>query len=332
MPNSGTFAKEGSTRRWGRAFFRRGLCRKDRFEAIALSPPTVAFVAPLPNTTLGAGATVTIGPAGFTLDGTLGRSPAVPGDGMWTLSVGDQTWGPFATPTITLPALPRGPARLRAELWHRDGSRVVSQAVAEVPVQIGASGPRMSLAAPRTGEMIYGADVEVRVDVADSELGPGKGWVSVKVDGRQQALLTRAHGVVGPFATGSHVLEVELLDGDRQPYVPAVTAGGQFRVGGPDVPSLSITAPADGTAIDGSVDIRFTVYDLALDSVGLGGRPQAGRGAVLVLVDGRVHAVVTASPAKLTGLTEGAHTIELVLAGLDLVPIVPATRAAVTVR
>jgi len=300
------------------------------FEAIGLLPPTVSFVAPLPNATLANGATVTIGTSGFTLGGGVGQSLAVPGDGVWTLSVGDVTWGPFATSSISLPAMARGPARLRAELWHRDGSR--AQAVAEVPVQIGGSGPRMSLAAPLGGAMIYGPEVEVKVDVADLELAPGKGWLSVKVDGRQQAVLARTHGVIGPFATGLHVLELELLDGNRQPFAPAVEVVSQFRVGGPDLPTLAITAPAEGSAIDGSVDVAFTVADITLDPVGLPGRPQAGRGAVLVKVDGRVKAVVTASPAKLSGLTDRPHTIELVLVGLDLVPIVPATRATVTVR
>jgi len=303
------------------------------FEALGLSPPAVSFVSPLPNATLGAGATVTIGTSGFTLEGNgAAQSLAVPGDGVWTLSVGDKVWGPFATPTISLPAMPRGPARLRADLWHRDGSRIVSEAFAEVPVQVGGTGPRLSLVAPIAGAMIYGADVEVQVEVADLELGPGKGWVSVKVDGRQQALFTRTHGIIGPFATGLHVLEVELLDSDRDALSPAVMSTSQFRIGGAAKPTVTITAPTDNAQVNGAVDVGFTVKDVVLDAVGLRGRAQAGRGAVLVYVDGRVKAIATASPAKLTGLSDGPHTIEVVVVGLDLVPIVPAATAQVKVR
>lgn len=304
-----------------------------RFEVIALEPPTVAFVSPIANATLSPGATVTIGTTGFTLTGEAAREPAVPGDGLWTLSVGARTWGPFSSPSVTLPALPRGPARLVAELWHRDGSRVTPRAKAEVPVQIAGGGPRLSLASPAPGTMVYGDDVALAFDVADLQLGIGTGWISVSVDGRQAGYLPRARGVVGPFAPGLHVLEAELFDGDRQPFSPRVVTEATFRVGGPLVPTLRITGPADGSAVEGgTVDVAFAVTGVTLDPLGLRGRPQAGRGAVLVLVDRRVHALVTESPARLTGLTPGPHEIALQLVGLDLAPIAPTVSDAITVR
>jgi hypothetical protein len=45
-----------------------------------------------------------------------------------------------------------------------------------------------------------------------------------------------------------------------------------------------------------------------------------------------VRAVATASPVTLTGLSPGPHRVEVVLVGLDLVPIRPATSAVVNIR
>ena len=293
------------------------------FEALALTPPTVSFVSPTANATLGEGATMTIGTSGFMLDGAAGAAPAVPGDGLWVLIVGDQRWGPYTAATIPLPALPRGPARLRAQLMHRDGS--MTQAVAEVPVQIGGSAPRVAVLSPAPGATVYGESYEVEAAIADLELGAGKGWVSVRVDGRQQALWSRPHGRIGPFATGQHILDIELLDGNRRPFTPPVTVRSQFRVGAAAVPTLVMAEPTDGQTFDGSVDVAFAVDHFELDPVGVRGRPQAGRGAVLILVDGRVKAIATTSPTRVSGLTPGEHTFEVQLVGLDLVPIEPAT-------
>jgi hypothetical protein len=200
---------------------------------------------------------------------------------------------------------------------------VVPAGHATVPVQI-AAGARMSLEAPTFGQMSYGSDVELRVRVCDLTLGPGKGWISVRVDGRQAAFLPRDHSIIGPFATGLHVLELELFDGDRRPLQPPVKLSSQFRVGGATVPSLAITSPASGTSVeDGAIDIAFAVADIELDPVGLRGRAQAERGAVVVSVDGRVRAIATSSPVRFIGLTPGAHTIEAVLTGLDLLPLAP---------
>lgn len=295
------------------------------FEALALTPPTVSFVSPTANATLGEGATVTIGTSAFMLDGAAGAAPAVPGDGLWMLIVGDQRWGPYTSATIPLPALPRGPARLRAQLMHRDGS--MAQAVAEVPVQIGGNAPRVALLGPVPGATVYGESYEVHAAVADLELGAGKGWVSVRVDGRQQALWATTHGRIGPFAPGLHILDIELLDGNRRPFSPAVTVRSQFRVGAAALPTLVMGEPADGQRFTGAVDVSFAVTQFELDPVGVRGRPQSGRGAVLVLVDGRVKAIGTSSPTRLSGLSPGPHTIEVQLVGLDLLPIAPATNA-----
>lgn len=303
-----------------------------RFELVGMAPPTVSIVTPLPNATLAPGAALTIGTSHFTIAGDSGRTPAVPGDGLWTLTVGARTWGPFASPTVTVPALPSGPATLLAELWHRDGSRVSPRAVAQVPVQISAA-PRVSIGEPSAGATVYGGAIEVRADVGDAALGAGKGWLSVKVDGRQQALLSRAHGSLGALPAGLHILEIELLGADLAPLAPRVTASTPFRVGGAAVPTVAISAPADGAQVSGgAVDVAFAVTGLELDALGLGGPPQAGRGAALVLVDGRVRAIATHSPVRLTGLGPGLHTIEIALAGLDLVPLVPEVRDAVSVR
>lgn len=305
----------------------------NHFEVIALEPPTIAFVSPVANATLAAGATVTIGTSAMSLSGEVAREPAVPGDGLWTLSVGAQTWGPFASPSVTLPALPRGSARLVAELWHRDGSRVTPRATAEVPVQIAGGGPRLSLASPAPGAMFYGDDVALAFDVADASLGVGAGWISVSVDGRQAGYFPREDGVIGPFAAGLHVLSAELVDGNRAPFSPRVTTESTFRVGGPEVPTLAITGPSDGSAVaGGALDVAFRVTGVTLDPLGLRGRPQAGRGAVLALVDGRVRAIATASPVHLDGLTPGPHAILLTVVGLDLAPIVPVVSATITVR
>ncbi len=306
-----------------------------RFEMLGLAPPTITFVAPLPNATLAPGATVTVGTSGFSLEGGLGRAPAVPGDGMWTLTAvaGQARWtfGPYTTPTVPLPAVPRGATRLIAELWHRDGSRVVPTPVAEVPVQI-AAGPRISLVSPLPDQMVYGPDLHIAVDLSEGPLGPGAGWIAVEVDGRPAAYLTRTHGVIGPFSPGVHVLGLELLDADRAPYDPPVRVSSRFRVGGESEPALTIDAPADGATLPaGAPEVRFSVGGIALDPIGLRGPAQAGRGAVLVLVDGRVRAVATQSPVRLPELGAGEHLIELVLVGLDLVPIAPATRAAVLI-
>ncbi len=302
------------------------------FEALALTPPTVSFVSPAANATLGDGATVTIGTSAFMLDGAAGAAPAVPGDGLWMLIVGEQRWGPYTSATIPLPALPRGPARLRAQLMHRDGS--MTQAFAEVPVQIGGNAPRVALLGPAPGATVYGESYEVRAAVSDLELGAGKGWVSVRVDGRQQALWARPHGHIGPFATGQHILDIELLDGNRRPFTPPVTTRSQFRVGAAALPTLSMSAPREGQTFSAYVDVAFAVSNFELDPIGVRGRPQTGRGAVLVMVDGRVKAIATASPIRLSGLSPGRHMIEVQLVGLDLVPIAPATgtRAQVTIE
>jgi len=303
-----------------------------RFELVGIVTPAVSFVTPAPNATLAPGAAVTIGTSGFTIGGSVGRAPAVPGDGLWTLSDGARTWGPFSTPTVPLPALPFGAATLTAELWHRDGSRVSPRAVAQVPVQIGAT-PRVSITEPAVDVTIYGDAIELRAEVVGAALGAGQGWLSVKVDGRQEALLGRAHGTLGPFAAGLHLLEIELLGADLAPLSPRVTASSRFRVDGSGVPTVAIMSPVEGASVTaGAIDVAFAVTGLELDPLGLGGRPQVGRGAALVVVDGRVRAVATHGPVRLTGLTPGAHTIEVVLAGLDLVPILPAVRDSVTVR
>ncbi|MBL8785683.1 MAG: hypothetical protein JNJ59_12315 [Deltaproteobacteria bacterium] len=310
-----------------------GVADTVRFEVVGVTPPRVSWVAPLPNATLLPGATVTIGVVGFSLDGALGLGPAVPGDGLWTLTTRarpDLVWGPYASATVPLPAMPSGAQTLIAELWHRDGSRVVPAAKAELPILVSA-GPRLSVRAPRPENTWYGPAVGLEVVVTGATLGPTTGWVSVKVDGRQAALIAADTGTFGPVAAGQHVMEVELLKGDLTPYVPAVIAQSPLRVGGA-LPTVAITAPTPNTLVDGTVAVAFTVSGLTLDPVGLRGRPQVGRGAALVMVDGRVRAVATASPVTLTGLSPGPHRVEVVLVGLDLVPIRPATSAVVNIR
>ena len=210
----------------------------------------------------------------------------------------------------------------------------MTQAFAEVPVQIGGNAPRVALLGPAPGATVYGESYEVRAAVSDLELGAGKGWVSVRVDGRQQALWARPHGHIGPFATGQHILDIELLDGNRRPFTPPVTTRSQFRVGAAALPTLSMSAPREGQTFSAYVDVAFAVSNFELDPIGVRGRPQTGRGAVLVMVDGRVKAIATASPIRLSGLSPGRHMIEVQLVGLDLVPIAPATgtRAQVTIE
>ncbi|MFO0747627.1 MAG: hypothetical protein U1F43_18455, partial [Myxococcota bacterium] len=301
------------------------------FEVIGLDPPSLTFVSPAPNATVLPGSAITIGVTGFTLDDGLGRRPGVPGDGLWSLRVDDREWGPFAGPTATLPALPRGATTVVAELWHRDGSRVMPRRTASLNLTIGGTGPSVSIASPTPDASWYGP-VRVAVDTGDFTFGPTSGWLSVKVDGEQAAFIAAAEGVLGDLRVGQHTLEVELIGGDRQPLVPPVKASGTFRVGGATVPSVRITAPADGADLSGgSVAVSFTLDGLALDPAATGGRRQPGKGAVLVLVDGHVEAIATASPLSVGGIGPGHHRIALAPAALDLTPIMPASGDAVEV-
>ncbi|MCC6619951.1 MAG: hypothetical protein IT385_01770 [Deltaproteobacteria bacterium] len=294
------------------------------FEVVGLEPPTITWVAPNANATVVAGQSVTIGATGMTLAGGVARRPGVPGDGLWTLTAGEATFGPFATPSVALPALPRGATTLVAELWHRDGSRVMPRSVATLPVTVGGATPGLSLRSPTPEGQRYGPSVEVVMDVSAFELGPTAGWVAIRVDGGIVGLVSRPSALVGPFAPGLHTIEVELIGGDGQPLTPRVQAGGTFRVGGAATPTLAITSPADGATLTGDgVAVAFTLSGLSLDPGATNGPPQPGKGAVLVLVDGLVRAIATSSPVTLSDLAPGRRRIELVAAGLDLVPLEP---------
>ncbi len=303
------------------------------FEVLDLTGPTVAFVRPTSGSVVSAGTAIVIGVTDFMLDAHAGWSPAVPGDGLWTLAVGDVRYGPFAGSAATVPALPPGVTTLVAELWHRDGSPVWPPARAELTVSVDAA-QGIALVSPAEGAMWYGSDVRVAVATTGISLAKGSGgWLVVRVDGALAAYFSDAEGVIGPFAPGQHVIDVEAVDAAGKAYVPPLTARGSFRYGGVAEPALTVTSPPDESTVGaGSFEVGFAWQGVRLEPGLLGGVSQPGFGAVLVLVDGRVKAIATASPALVRGVSPGLHEVELVLAGVDLVPVWPRVADRVRVK
>lgn len=303
------------------------------FEVLDLTGPTVAFVRPTSGSVVSAGTAIEIGVTGFMLDARAGWSPAVPGDGLWTLTAGGVRYGPFAGSAATVPALPPGVTTLVAELWHRDLSPVWPPARAELTVTMDAT-QGIALVSPVEGATWYGSDVRVAVATTGLSLAKGSGgWLVVRVDGALAAYFSDAEGVIGPFAPGQHVIDVEAVDGAGTSYAPPVTARGTFRYGGVAEPGLTVTSPPDASVVgQGGFEVAFTWQGLTLDPAQLGGVSQPGFGAVLVLVDGRVNTIATASPAVVRGVSPGFHDVELVMAGADLVPLWPRVADRVRVK
>lgn len=288
------------------------------FEVVGLAPPLFEIAAPEPGAAVQAGDNVFIELAGFQL-GTGASGVALPGEGMWTLEVDsmDTLLGPYTDIVGTLPPLPPGTSTLTARLIHADGTPVVpgGTVTRTVEAQIG---PGLFVDSPRDGQVWYGPYVPLKVLVSGLPLGQGKGWLSVRIDGEPNLIVSGDRGRLTGLGPGIHQLELQLLDDALEPFDPPLTAEMKLKIGGEEVPTLSISKPAPGTVVDGpELDVEVNLGGIDLDPQSLGGKHEAGKGALHVSVDGLVRVVSAEPKIKLEGLSPGPHVIGVRLANLD---------------
>ncbi len=185
---------------------------------------------------------------------------------------------------------------------------IVVSPVAPPPPPVDTTPPTVSITSPSTGATVSGL---VPLSANASDAGSGIARVVFKVDGT-----TIATDTASPYASawdstlasaGAHTIQAIATDGSGN----STTSSIQVSIAAPPPPAdttpptVSITSPANGATVSGSVSIAASASDAG-----------SGVARVVFKVDGTTIATDTASPYSAvwnaTGAAPGAHTIQAI--------------------
>jgi hypothetical protein len=186
--------------------------------------------------------------------------------------------------------------------------------------------PGISITSPVDGSEVYSVDVDIEFDVQNFTVadGTGDGHITYTVDGGTAVdhMTTDPINLTG-LTEEQHTVVLELVDNSGASLDPVVTESVTFTVNLSPDPVLSITSPtADQVFAVADVDVTFDVQNFTVAD-------GTGDGHIVYTLDSEASVDhMSTDPIALTGLADGAHTIELELVdnlGVSLDPAVTAS-------
>ena len=101
-----------------------------------------------------------------------------------------------------------------------------------------ASTAKLSIVAPRNGQVVHGTTVELKVILKDAKIVPAstaaivpdEGHLHVILDDRLISMTGDTQQLISNLTPGQHLLKVEFVASDHAPFDPRVIAGVAFEV------------------------------------------------------------------------------------------------------
>jgi MYXO-CTERM domain-containing protein len=291
--------------------------------------PTIRLVDPadgdrvqgfvLPVTVEVGGARLSPELAGQTVDMTV-LPAGMPEPVLWKLTVDGVERGVSGGITQIVEGLEPGSHTVIAELVDLLGGPLEPARVAESRVELIAGNPELTITAPSDGALLPPSPFEVSYDVTGFVLSAasigrpnqlGVGHAHVRVDGALVAESASGAELLDALPAGLHTITVELAGNDHEPLDPPVSTSVGIDV---QPPIVTITAPADGSTVDGpAIDVAYTLQNYAFDpDVGAAGQP--GRGHTHVYLDGIYQGLDTAGSLTLPYTNGCEHTLRIEIA------------------
>ena len=194
----------------------------------------------------------------------------------------------------------------------------------------GAGEPTIDILHPTEGQMVYGNQLHLKLDVENIELnGSAIGGTNVPGEGHYHLYINDA--LIGPYASldlnlsdlpeGDHNLRVEIRENDHSELDPPVEDQVNFTI---VYPSIEITKPMeDVISYGGMLEYMVNVDNFTLNQSAIGGEKVDGEGHYHLYINDGLVGPFTELHNTLTDLPAGDHTLKVELRNNDHTGIMP---------